>query len=749
MVPLSRRLLRWFFRSVLFGISFLCGFALPYGWQLDLRLSQRMALVEPASPSQMFARPLVLEEAGPVSVAQLELELNAAGYSPGRGIGTYQNVGRQFRVTDRRGSSAHFDIIDAAVVNLRGERGTALAAFVVDPARLGRRYAAGSQARQTLSLEQLPPLLIAGVQAVEDRRFARHHGLDLTGIARAAVTNLKAGQIVQGGSTLTQQLVKSLFFNNQRRWVRKAQEAALALVMEWRYDKAVILHGYLNEVFLGQQGNVAIHGFPMAAEHYFGRPIDQLEAQHIALLIGLLKGPSYYNPWRHVERAQLRRNLVLKMFYETGLLSRSQLDTALRQPLGVLSKPVLAQPAKPAFLDLVQLQLARALSGGPDEDSRGGREVATTLSMFHQAMAERALSEGLVEVERQRSLPTKSLQGALVLIDRRNGEILAAAGGRNSQVDGFNRVLNARRPVGSIIKPFIYRSALRDGLSLAYPVRDEPITVDLPNGDRWSPANFDRQSHGTVTLVEALTRSYNQAAARLGMELGVERVLNEVRQLGWQGAAQPHPSLLLGAIEMTPLEVAQLYLSLTGDGGPQAVNAVREVRENGAVQYRARQPKIEAPGPVNYLLTFALQRAVVEGTGRSLASFTGTEGIAGKTGTSNDLRDGWFVGFSQDLLAVVWVGRDDNQPAGITGASGALPVFGRLFAAIPWRPLKLSTPGSIDYQWVEATTGKLADSRCPGIDFLPFVAGTEPVEIAPCADQIDAAGRKNRWWRIW
>nr|XP_061800916.1 penicillin-binding protein 1B-like [Nerophis lumbriciformis] len=747
---------RWLLGPFLFLLGLGMGFALPYGWQLDRLLTQRLALIESTPTKRLFGRPLTLINAGSLSNEQLLFELKAAGYQAQSGSrpGTYQRTGDRITIRtrgDSRAAGGHFSfrLRNGIVADLQDGTGQQLARAELDPPALGRRYSAGTTERDVVALTELPPLLLGGIQAVEDRRFKQHRGVDFTGIARAGWSNLAAGEVVQGGSTLTQQFVKHLFFDGKRRWTRKLHEIAMALLLEWRNDKRIILLGYVNGVFLGQQGNVAIHGFAAASRHYFGLPPQRLLPHQIALLVGALKGPSYYNPWRSPQRAIARRNTVLRVFYETGLLSHTQWVEHSARPLDVLPSPLSARHRHPAFLDLVNHQVAR---GGAAGDQL---MVYTTLSSFHQQRAEQAIVEALQGIETRQELPKGQLQAALVLLERASGEVLAAVGSRSSSVEGFNRVLNARRPVGSIVKPLVFRTALRDGYSLASIVHDEPLQLALENGDSWSPKNFSQRSHGSVTLIEALTRSYNQATVYLGLELGVPHVLEGITQLGWQGNVKANPSLLLGAIEMTPLEVAQLYLSLAGEGRARPVSAVREVREGDQTRYRSPRVANEQLSPLNYLLTFALRRAVVEGTGRSLTTMlTDGAGLAGKTGTSNDLRDSWFVGFSEDLLAVVWVGRDDNRPAGVTGASGALQVFGQLFGSIQWQPLTDAVPTEIEFAWIESASGKLAASHCPGVDYLPFVVGSVPLDRADCiADSSDRFGpnqrRKRRWWKFW
>ena len=589
----------------------------------------------------------------------------------------------------------------------------------------------------------------AGLQAVEDRNFKHHPGLDIRGIARAALANLKAGRAVQGGSTLTQQLVKNYFLTQDRTLLRKLNEAIMALLLEAHYDKAEILEAYLNEVFLGQQGAYAVHGFGRAAEFYFDQPVSTLQPHQVALLVGMVKGASYYNPRRNPDRARQRRDLVLSDFAETGLLTDAEARAAMAKDLGVTASPRTRSSRYLSFVDLVKRQLAQVYR--EDDLRTEGLRVFTTLAPSEQEKAQKAVSRGLKDLA-QRGLP-ESLQGALVLADSASGEVRALVGDRDPNRPGFNRAIHARRQVGSVIKPLVYLLALEhpDEYNLLTRVDDEPITLTQANGTTWSPGNFDGKSHGSVSLLEALTRSYNQATVRLGMEVGVNQLLGRIEQLGVSAEVDPVPSVFLGAVELTPLEVTQVFQSIANSGFSVPLRSVIAVQTSDGeelVRYPLRllpQPHREAISVLNY----AMVQVVEQGTGRGLPPLMGKSvTIAGKTGTTNDRRDSWFVGYTRNRVAAAWVGKDDNSPAGVTGSNAAMRVWGELFRELPIEPVDLRVPDGAHYLWVDGESGKLSAEGCAGAMQLPYVNGSEPRDTTLCG-ATSQDKEKESIWKKW
>jgi penicillin-binding protein 1B len=616
----------------------------------------------------------------------------------------------------------------------------------LEPAEIASIYPLQKEDRSLVKIEEVPPLLITGLQAVEDRNFKHHPGVDLRGIARAAVANLKARKAVQGGSTLTQQLVKNFFLTHERTVLRKFNEAIMALLLEFHYEKAEILEAYLNEVFLGQQGAYAVHGFGRASQFYFDQPLNRLEPSQIALLIGLVKGPSYYNPRRHPERARARRDQVLAAFEETGLISPDQLRDARASGLGVSDSPRARGTRYHAFVDLVRRQLAQVYR--EDDLRTEGLRIFTTLSPSDQEKAQQAVTEGLRDLA-HRGL-SESLQAALVMADVGSGEVRALVGDRDASRAGFNRAIHARRQVGSVIKPLVYLLALEhdDSYNLMSRIEDEPLTLKQPDGSAWTPANYDGKSHGQVTLLEALTRSYNQATVRLGLNLGVNQLITRLTQLGLDADVDPVPSVFLGAVELTPLEVTQIYQSLAASGFSvplRSLIAVQTATGDELVRYPLRmlpQPRREAIGVLNYALT----QVVEQGTARALPELLGQQvTVAGKTGTTNDRRDSWFVGYTRNRVAVAWVGEDDNRPAGVTGSNAAMRIWASLFRELPLESVDLRMPDGAYWHWVDAISGKLSAEECEGAVQLPYISGSEPFDMSSCL----AASRERNDESIW
>jgi len=713
-------------------------------------------------PSRVFARAVELYPGAPLNLQDLEMELRLAGYrredSAGR-PGLYRVSGnsveihrRSFRFPDGVEEARRIEVRFAggAIERLRdAATGAALELARLDPAEIASIYPLQKEDRTLVDIEDVPPLLVTGLQAVEDRHFKQHPGVDLRGIARAMLANLRAGRAVQGGSTLTQQLVKNFFLTQDRTVVRKFNEAIMALLLEYHYDKSEILETYINEVFLGQQGAYAVHGFGRASLFYFDQPLDRLEPQQIALLVGLVKGPSYYNPRKHPERARERCDQVLAMFAETGLLSEQEARAAQTASLGVTAKPRTRGSRYHAFVELVRRQLGQVYR---EEDLRSeGLRIFTTLSPSEQEKAQAAVTSGLRQLA-ERGLPA-SLQGALVLADVASGEVRALVGDRDGERVGFNRALDARRQVGSVIKPLVYLLALEHqaDYNLLAAIEDEPLTLRQADGSAWQPDNYDGVSHGKVSLLEALTHSYNQATVRLGLTIGVNNLLARLEQLGVDAEVDAVPSVFLGAVELTPLEVAQVYQSMAAGGYTvplRAVLAVESSEGGELVRYPLRmlpQPRREAISVLNYALT----QVVEQGTASRLPSLLGKSvTVAGKTGTTNDRRDSWFVGYTRNRVAVAWVGNDDNRPAGVTGSNAAMQVWARLFRDLSLEPVDLRMPDGASWLWVDRDSGDLSSEKCPNAVQIPYVAGSEPGQMTACLAAMKQDDRESIWRKL-
>lgn len=737
-------------RRVLAGLLGLAlGFGLAWTWYLDRVVSQRMTERPLAYPSRVYARPLELYAGQAVGERAFQRHLAAAGYReqagaprPGtydRGDGGYRVHRRAFRFAEGPAPAVRLQVaFDAGRVASVTSEGRDSAIERLDPALIGRIYPAGGEDREYVPLDAVPPLLVQTLVALEDRAFFHHHGLDFSGIIRAAWANLRAGRVVQGGSTLTQQLVKNLFLTRDRTYLRKANEALMALLLEWRHDKRAILEAYLNEVYLGRRQGHPVHGVGRGSEVWFGRPVAELAPHQLALLAGLIRAPSWYDPRSHPDRARDRRNRVLGVMASQGLLEAGEAARLAERPLDVAPPAAVDAGRYPAFLSLVRRELAADYRAADLQAE--GLMIFTTLDPVRQHQAQAVVASSLERVERDRGVPVGSLEAALALTRAGTGDVLALVGGRRGDYAGFNRALDARRPVGSLLKPFVYLTALaRAGeYNLATPVEDEPVALELADGSVWRPRNVSGRFHGAVPLFMALAHSYNAATVNLGLALGVERVVETLKALGVRRELPAYPSLLLGAADFSVVEMAQLYQALASGGHPVRQRAVSGVLTGDGERIRRYPLELQAARwpEAAYLVNWALKYAAREGTARMLAQRpAGRLGVAGKTGTSNEGRDGWFAGFSADHLAVVWVGRDDNRPAGLTGAGDALPIFAELMDSLPSRELDLQPPAEVTFEWVLLDGPRLADADCPGAVELPFARGSAPRELASCARQ--------------
>ena len=726
---------RW---PILIGIGFAIGFVVPYTLALDHRVKTRVTEIEFTQPTRVYGAPQLLEAGVPMNKATLVLELQMAGYTEAAHVaqvpGTYSVDGDKFTIASRGymdplggelprrvrvtlGSGTVRSLLDLTA-------GKPLRKTHLDPARIATLYGADQEERIVVKLAELPPLLVQGVQAVEDRDFKNNHGIDFSSIARALLADLRAGKKVQGASTITQQLVRNLFLDRNKTLVRKFNEALLSILLDAHYSKGQILTAYCNEVFLGQQGNQAVHGFAAASWFYFGRPVQTLRPQEVALLVGIVQGPSYYDPRRFPDRALGRRNLALDAFHTTGLLDDAQWKNARAAPLDVTPKPQLVVNRFPAFMQVVREQIQHDFSD--QQLSSGGLAVYTTLDPAAQMYAEDALDETMRGLGKR----ADKLEGAVVVVEPSTGHVLAMVGGRESDLHGFNRAYDARRPVGSSLKPFYYLMALTDPAhwSVASLLDDSPISLKLPNGKLWTPQNDDHVSHGEVPMVEALAQSYNLASVSLGMQLGVDRVAAFLRSFGLKDV-QANPSLLLGAVDMSPFQLAQLYEFFAADGHALPLLTLRGVLDDkGKVlkQY-ATQPGKGEYLQAERLVRWMMQRVTEYGTAAAIGkSRLGDLNVAGKTGTSDHQRDSWFSGFTGDRLAVAWMGRDDNQPTHLWGATGALRVWINLFQKLPSAPLEATFGDDIQYAWIDPATGEGSLPECNGAQQYPFIAGYAP-----------------------
>lgn len=687
------------------------------GFYLNSLVTQRFSGQLFSIPTVVYARILNLQVGSSMTEEQLKQELDVLNYkkvSKPDSAGEYSSanhsiefIRRPFEFTDGPEAERHLQVnfndkgisrIQSLDPNARGDLG-----FVrLEPKMLGSLEANQSEQRLFLKREQFPDAMVEALLATEDKNFYRHHGVSPVGIARALVANIKAGRTVQGGSTLTQQLAKNLFLTRERSLWRKFKEAYIALIIDYRYSKDRILEAYLNEVYLGQNGNEAIHGFALASRYYFGVPIDELRIDQMALLVGMVKGPSYYNPKRYPERSQNRRDLVLKLMMDQDILTAKEYSTAVTHDLDIQQSLHMAR-RQPAYFEQLADELKDKVGVKFTPDS--GLRVFTTLDPVSQSYLEKAVQQSVPKLEARVG---KGLQTASVAVDRQTGEIRAMVGGKQAGFDGYNRALHAKRQIGSLAKPSVYLTALQnpDKFNLATTLDDKPVSLKTENGKTWSPKNYDRKFRGQVPLYIGMAKSLNVPTVNLGMQVGTSAVVDTLEKLGVpRDEINPVPSMFLGSYGLTPYQVAQMFQTITNSGKRANLTALRNVVDkDGEVIYRSL-PKAsqQVSQQAAWLTTYIMKRVVTEGTGRSLRAKYGQSLLAAKTGTSNDSRDSWFVGVDGREVVTIWTGRDDNKPMKLTGASGSLRTYDEYLSLRKPQKLLLPWPKGI-------TTAKYRDS---------------------------------------
>ncbi|OQK39110.1 membrane carboxypeptidase [Vibrio vulnificus] len=699
--------------KTLWSLSWKAGLALVavlifVGIYLDSVVKQRFEGQLFQLPTVVYARIQTLYAGENVSRPELQKDLDILNYrkvSQPRYPGEYSSssskielIRRPFEFVDGpeadRHVMLHFDASSLTRIQSLESKGD-LGYLRLEPKMLGMLEKDTDEQRLFLRREQFPEIMVDALLVTEDRDFYQHDGVSPLAIARAMFVNIKAGRTVQGGSTLTQQLAKNLFLTQDRTLWRKVREAYIALILDYRYSKDRILEAYLNEVYLGQSGNQAIHGFGLASRYYFGQPIQELRIDQLAMLVGMVKGPSYYNPVRFPERTKERRDLVLRLMMQQNMLTASEYDQAASRPLDIQDVPRIAS-RQPAYFQQLSMELREKV--GEAFQGETGLRVFTSLDPISQDKLEKAISKKVPELGK---VAGNELEAAAVAVDRTSGEIRAMVGGKRTGYDGFNRAINASRPIGSLVKPAVYLTALEqpEKYTLATTLQDTPLSLKGSKGSVWEPRNFDRQFRGDVPLYQALAKSLNVPTVRLGMQLGIDQVSDTLARLGVnRNEIRPVPSMFLGAFSLTPLEVAQMYQTLTNSGRKAPLTALRSVVDlEGHVLYQSLPKSSPAVNEqAAWLTTYAMKQGVAQGTGRYLQNQFAWAALAGKTGTSNDSRDSWFVGVDGREVTTIWLGRDDNQPTKLTGASGALRVYAEY--------LKQRTPEKLILPWPKEIT---------------------------------------------
>jgi penicillin-binding protein 1B len=596
----------------------------------------------------------------------------------------------------------------------------------LEPILLARLVPDNKEDRILVGLEQMPTRLIDTLLLIEDREFYHHQGISPVSILRALYNNIIAGRTVQGGSTLTQQLVKNMFLTRERTLIRKVKEAIMALIIEVRYSKDQLLEAYINEVYLGQHYANGIYGFGLAAKFYFGKPLAELNSGQMALLVAQVKGPSYYDPWRHPERAKQRRDLILRLMFEQNLLTIQEFEQTLNSSLSIRKHRRFKREKYPAYLQLVKRELNQHLS---TYQQKMGIRVFTGFSHVSQRLLEESVANQLAQIEQ--SHHQKDLQAAVIVTDIASAEVRALVGGRQSGYAGFNRALDAKRPVGSLIKPAIYLAALEryEQFNLASLLADEPITLrsdagDNDNGKKWQPKNYDGKYRHQVPLIEGLVKSLNIPTVNLGMSLGLENVTDAIHLLGFKADIVARPSILLGSINMSPLQINQMYLAFAKQGELEQVHGINQIVSSYGETLWEFEPVTTKVISTNaaYLMDYALTQVAVTGTAKSLTWRLNNSKVAGKTGTSNDLRDSWFVGFDNKNLVTTWLGKDNNKTTGLTGSSGALLLFSDFIKKQGVVNRSMYQPDAVAMTVFETQTGHAVTSDCENTVTYPAIS---------------------------
>jgi len=654
------------------------------GIYFDQKIDRKLAGPTWDLPAQVYARPLLIKKHGALTKQALVNELKLLNYRPV----SYVQASGQFSLQENKVTiyrrafdfprkieaqkKVEVSFVADQVNTIRDAQGHYLSAFRLDPLLLDRLHTKNIEDRVFVPFEKIPNLFIDTLLLMEDRDYYHHKGISPVAIIRAFIVNFKAGHTVQGGSTLTQQLAKNLFLTQQRSLWRKFQEAYMAVLMDYKYSKDALLEAYLNEVYLAQNGKTGIYGIGLASDYYFARPINELRIEQIALLVAIIKGPSYYNPRRNPQRALARRDLVLRLMVENNFISTADYKYAVQDALNLSDKRALDHRANPAFMSLLHRELQAKVPRSVR--SRSGLHIFTSIDPLTQEYAEFAVHNGVQRVTKKNS---KNLQGAMVITDREYAEVRALVSGRDVKFSGFNRALDAVRPIGSLVKPAVYLTALDAGYALDSPLDDKAIVLRNATGQRWQPNNYDRKFRGQVTLQQALIHSLNVPTVNLGMQVGLKKVINSLHNMGIAQKIKAYPSLVLGSVSLSPLQVAQMYQPITMRGVYQPLTLIRSIvsKDGDWLYQRDKHAQRVFSAQAVKQLTDTLHKVASEGTARSLRWRNPGQYFAGKTGTTNNLKDSWFVGFDEQQVVTTWVGKDNNKSAGLTGSNGALVLF--------------------------------------------------------------------------
>ena len=695
-------------------------------------------------PAKVFARPLEVYANAPVAQDDFEQELKLLGYKGSDSYakpGSYVAQANSFYVHTRGfdfGDSVdpeqvlQVSFANDVIADVKATKPTNTGIARLEPMLIGGIYPQHNEDRVLIKLDKVPKPLIEALIATEDRNFYHHHGISFRGTARALVSNVTGGKR-QGGSTLTQQLIKNFYLTPEKTLKRKVNEAFMSLLLELHYSKDEILEAYLNEVNLGQSGNYSVNGYGLASQFYFGLPLSELNISQQAFLVGLVQGPTLYNPWKNPELAKKRRNVVLNNMLVMGYLTPEQFEKESNRALNVIDKPSLGTARFPDFLDIVRRQLKTEYQ--ETDLTNQGLRIFTTLDPVAQTRVQNSFRESVARLARANPARLNDLQGAVLISRPENGELIAAVGS-TQDFTGFNRTIDAKRQVGSLLKPVIYLSAIESGrYNWATQIEDSPISIPVENNKSWTPKNYSGSGNGYVPMAQALANSYNLAAVRLGQEFGLSTFKNNLTKFGVTSKIPNYPSIFLGAVDMSPMEMMSIYGNFATGGFKYPVKAIRTVADsNGRLldRYGLNVQQTIEPSSA-YILNYGLQQVMSSGTGKSAYNtFSSELKLAGKSGTTNDTRDSWFAGYSGNNLAVVWLGLDDNKVTGLTGSTGALPVWINVMKQLRQKPVNLRQTDDVQWQWIDIASGELSAQGCGDAMYIPMLRHTVPNRATAC-----------------
>lgn len=737
-------------RLILTSLVLLCAYVIYLDGKMKLTFAQMIQ----TQPIEIQARALSLKAGLPISKSELKAELLALNYTK---VAHLTKAG-QFTESNSKleiylGSDAHsipqherrvlvrFD--GALIDSMQSPFGRPVSSIELPAVVISKLWPGKREERLPVKLAEVPPSLVELLLWVEDRDFYDHFGVNPVAIGRALLVNLSAGRTVQGGSTLTQQLAKNLLLTRERSLTRKINEALLSVLMEWHFSKDQILQAYINEVYLGQRGAVAIHGFASASKFYFGKPLSKLSLEQQVMLVAMVKGPSLYHPWRHPDKLLARRDLLLRSLLEQEKITTEQYLGATDAGLGVLSKGLVQHRQRPAIASVVKQELKQRAGW---QLSDGVLSVQTTIVPHSQQSIEASVVKVLPELERRYQV--ENLQVAMLAVDTQSGAVRAMLSDRNPSYPGFNRAVAAKRPIGSLLKPFILLTALQElpEMTLASQLNDRPVSMVSEKGKRWQPQNFDRKYQGNVSAQEALSRSLNVPFVNLGMTIGLESIQAELEKVSGYSFAALYPSDLLGSISLTPWQVAQLYRPLVDQGVQQPLfmlNVIQSKRAAFELMEPTAEQKVEPQ--FSYLLQYALSEVVQQGTAKRLkGAFPGVT-LAGKTGSTNDLRDSWFVGIDGLELVVIWIGRDDNESIQLTGSKAALALYREYLTQRGPASFTTLPPTSIEFADFDGS-GRAVEPGCPAQYHLP-ARKTQLQTLRGCQSQVKKESNSTPWWK--